>query len=255
MPYTLNAPADFRAANAAGVDALITDDPTLAARTLGLSRAELAPEALEPVARIRAPRYASDTGTRPRFRIRLAAVDRGSGVAGLRLQYRRSTEVATRWRPVLAETRAPSVIFRGRPGRTYRFRLRARDRLSNFSPYVYARTVVPLDDRSRRLRFSGGWARAGARRAYGGTLRRARRFGASMSAALPGNPGGADRAAKAERGAGEGELGRAQPGGVAARGLGGAAGGLPLAADAAGRPPDPCRGPGGRPDRGGRRGR
>ena len=181
VPYTLNAPADFRAARTAGVDALITDDPVLAARTLGLSRAELAPEALDPVARIRSPRYASDTGTRPRFRVRIAAVDRGSGVAGLRLQYRRRTDVATRWRPVLAETRAPSVIFRGRAGRTYELRLRARDRLSNFSPYVYARTTVPLDDRSRRLRFSASWARTGARRAYGGTLRRALRNGASMS--------------------------------------------------------------------------
>ncbi len=181
VPYTLNAPAEFRAARAAGVDALITDDPALAARVLGLSRAQLAPEALAPVARIRVPRYTSDAGTRPRFRVRMAATDRGSGVAGFRLQYRRNTTVATRWRPVLAETRAPSIIFRGRPGRTYQLRLRARDRLGNFSPYVYARTTVPIDDRSRRLRFRGNWARTRGRRAYGGKLRRALRPGASMT--------------------------------------------------------------------------
>jgi len=181
VPYTLNEVAEFRASRAAGVDALITDDPALAARTLGLSRRQLAPDTLKPVARIRAPRYASDTGRGARFRIRLAATDRGSGVAGLRLQYRRSTNVATRWRPVVRETQAPSVFFRGKPGQTYLFRLRARDRLSNFSPYVYARTSVPLDDRSPRLRFGAGWARTLERLAWKGTLRRALRPGAAMT--------------------------------------------------------------------------
>jgi glycerophosphoryl diester phosphodiesterase len=181
VPYTLNEPAEFRASRAAGVDALITDDPVLAARTLGLSRKELAPDLLDPVARIGAPRYSSDDGRRPRFRVRLAATDRGSGVAGLRLQYRRNTDASSRWLPVLRETQARLVYFRGRPGRTYLFRLRARDRLGNFSPYVYARTTVPLDDRSRRLSFAGRWAGSRARRAYEGTLRRALRPGAVMT--------------------------------------------------------------------------
>ena len=181
VPYTLNEVGEFRASRAARVDALITDDPALAARTLGLSRRQLAPEALKPVARIRAPRYASDTGRRPRFRIRLAATDRGSGVAGLRLQFRRNTNVATRWRAVARETQASSLFFRGKRGQTYLFRLRARDRLGNFSPYVYARTAVPLDDRSSRLRFRGGWVRAKERRAYDGTLHRATRPGARMA--------------------------------------------------------------------------
>ena len=181
VPYTLNEAAEFRASRVARVDALITDDPALAARTLGLSRRQLAPEALKPVARIRAPRYASDTGRRPRFRVRVAAADRGSGVAGLRLQYRRSANVGTRWRAVTRETLAPSIPFRGKRGQTYIFRLRARDRLSNFSPYVYARTSVPLDDRSPRLRFGAGWAPTRERRAYDGTLRRALRRGARMA--------------------------------------------------------------------------
>lgn len=181
VPYTLNEAAEFRASRAAGVDALITDDPVLAARVLGLSRRELAPDALKPVARIRAPRYASDSSRRTRFPIRLGATDRGSGVAGLRLQYRRNTNVATRWRPVVSETLARTVYFRGRPGRTYMFRLRARDRLGNFSPYVYARTSVPLDDRSPRLDFDRGWVRSRHRRAWKGTLRRAQGPAAAMT--------------------------------------------------------------------------
>lgn len=189
VPYTLNEVAEFRASRAAKVDALITDDPLLAARTLGLSRRQLAPEALKPVARIRVPRYASDVGRGPRFRVHLAATDRGSGVAGLRLQSRRNTNASTRWRAVLRETQARFVYFRGVPGQTYQFRLRARDRLSNFSPYVYARTSVPLDDRSSRLRFGGGWARSRARRAYRGTLRRALRPGAAMTFRFRGSRG------------------------------------------------------------------
>ena len=181
VPYTLNEAAEFRASRTAGVDALITDDPLLAARVLGLSRRQLAPDALKPVARLRAPRYASDTGRRARFRLRLGATDRGSGVAGLRLQYRRNTNVATRWKAVVRETLARSVAFRGRAGQSYLFRLRARDRLSNFSPYVYARTAVPVDDRSPRLDFGRGWIRTRDRRAWKGTLARAAGAGAAMT--------------------------------------------------------------------------
>ncbi len=181
VPYTLNEVAELRGARAAGVDALISDDPVLAARVLGLSRRQLAPDPLEPVARLRAPRYASDDSSRRRFRLRISGQDRGSGVAGLRLQFRRNTNVSTRWRPVVRETLARFVFFRGTPGVSYLFRLRARDRFSNFSPYVYGRTSVPLDDSSRRLRYSAGWARGRSRGAYERGVRRARRVGASFS--------------------------------------------------------------------------
>jgi hypothetical protein len=68
-------------------------------------------------------------------------------------------------------------VFRGRPGRAYLFRLRARDRFGNLSKYSYDGTVVPLDDRSRRLRLSRGWRRVRHRPAYGRTLRHARAAG------------------------------------------------------------------------------
>ena len=58
------------------------------------------------------------------------------------------------------------MYFRGRPGHTYQFRLRARDRLRQLQPVRYDQTAVPLDDRSRRLRFSSGWTRSTSRRAY-----------------------------------------------------------------------------------------
>ena len=103
VPYTLNTPAEFRASRTAGVNALITDDPVLAARTLGLSRRQLAPDALKPVARIRAPRYASDDSRRAARsdtaggRPTAAAASPGCGS-----QYRRNTNAATRWRAVAA---------------------------------------------------------------------------------------------------------------------------------------------------------
>ena len=48
VPYTLNDAAQVKAAAAAGVDALITDDPIMARRALGLPEPALDPPALAP---------------------------------------------------------------------------------------------------------------------------------------------------------------------------------------------------------------
>ncbi len=91
VPFTLNTAADIAGAAGVGVDALITDDPALGQRTLGLTRTQLAPDTIRPEAHVRAPRYASDTGRGPRFVMRISGEDRGSGVAGLTLETRRDS--------------------------------------------------------------------------------------------------------------------------------------------------------------------
>ena len=78
------------------------------------------------------------------------------------------------------KTLSHSLVFKGRPGRTYVFRLRALSRAGVLSRYVQARTVVPLDDRSKRIRYSRGWRRTGVKSAYGRTLTLAPRRGASL---------------------------------------------------------------------------
>ena len=134
----------------------------------------------DPVVRLTAPRYASDTARGPRFRLGLAARD-SSGLEKMTLEYRSNSEVATRWRLIGSDKVRRSALFTGRPGETYRFRLRARDSLGNRSPYSFGITTVPRDDRSPRLRFAGGWQRLRSTSAYERTLRRTRVSGASVS--------------------------------------------------------------------------
>ena len=181
VPFTLNTAADITGAAEVGVDALITDDPALGRRALGLTRAQLAPDRLRPGASIFAPRYASDSARGPRFRLSAAGQDRGSGVARLTLETRRNSNASTRWRRLRGAVSKRSVVFRGRPGETHSFRARARDRFGNLSRYAYAATTVPFDDRSPRLRFLRGWSRVRSRRAYRRGLRRTTSVGARLA--------------------------------------------------------------------------
>jgi hypothetical protein len=152
---------------------LLAAAPTAGAPTV--SQAD--PDRTRPVVHLLAPGHASDFSLGRRFQVRWFGTDRGSGIARYRLEARRSTNVSPRWRTVIDGTTDTTAAFRGRPGVTYLFRLRARDRAGNLSRYDYDQTVVPRDDRSRHLRYSRGWHRIRRGAAYGRTLTRARRAG------------------------------------------------------------------------------
>jgi glycerophosphoryl diester phosphodiesterase len=186
VPFTLDTENDIRTATATGVDALITNDPFMAQRALGISRAGAAPDRRRPVVRLDAPNYASDRSRTRRIPIRWRGVDQGSGVARYRLEVRRRTNAATPWRVLVDGTTRTRASFRGLPGASYAFRLRARDRSGNLSRYAYDKSLVPLDDRSRRIRYSPGWRRVRSRRAYGRSVRRGRR-GASATLVFRGS--------------------------------------------------------------------
>jgi hypothetical protein len=148
---------------------------------LAASLPQAAPAAhAAPVVRLIVPRYASDTARGPRFRLRLAARDRDE-LDAMTLEVRSNSDVATRWRRLGPDKVRRSARFTGRPGETYRFRVRARDTSGIRSPYSYGITTVPRDDRSPRLRYGDGWRRVRSAGAYEGTLRRARRPGAGTS--------------------------------------------------------------------------
>ena len=109
VPYTLDAAADIKAAAALRVDAVITNDPLMAQRALGLRRADLAPDRIRPRVRLVAPR-ASDTGRGRRFRIRWSGSDRGSGSPATA-----SRRGATRTSPLAGSACAPARAAAPRP--------------------------------------------------------------------------------------------------------------------------------------------
>jgi hypothetical protein len=153
---------------------------TIAVALAGSARAQPTADRTDPVVHLFAPAYASDTSRDRHFRIRWQGVDSGSGIAGYRLQVRPNADIATRWRIVRTAPNARTATFRGRPGHAYVFRVRSRDLDGNLSTYAYASTVVPLDDRSRRIRRSPRWLRVRDRDAYGGGVSRTVAAGSSM---------------------------------------------------------------------------
>ena len=145
------------------------------------------------------PLVASRDGVRGEFRVRWSGFDRGgSGLRvfsvdfrenGPRGRTRRGADrrpLDTAWRSIRRGTSLRSVRFRGRPGHSYQFRLRAVDRAGNVSPFVSATTIVPFDERVRDVRFRGRWNVLRARPAYFGRFSASASRGASVAFAYRG---------------------------------------------------------------------
>lgn len=147
--------------------ALASDFDNLASNATGVDAG--GNDTLAPSPSLRAPRFASDSSTTSRFRLRWSATDSGSGVASYDLTVRRVgvARIATAARTLLRATRRRTVTFRGRAGATYEFGLVATDRAGNASHRVLRRTVVPVDDSTRAARYSSSWRRLRQRSAYG----------------------------------------------------------------------------------------
>ena len=58
---------------------------------------------------------------------------------------------APQWRTILSRSKDTSVVFRGRTGRAYEFRVTAFDRAANASTPATGTLVFPVDDRNRRM--------------------------------------------------------------------------------------------------------
>ena len=137
----------------------------------------LAADTEPPTVQLSAPVYASDRSRDRAFYLRW----RGRGdIARYRLEVRPNGIVVGRWRTVAITTRT-RASFTGKPGITYVFRLRARDRTGNLSSYDYRRTSVPIDDRNPHVGRGPGWELVRHRPAWGGTLTRARRAGLELA--------------------------------------------------------------------------
>ena len=173
VPYTLNTPADVLAAYQAGVDAVITDDPLMARRALGIPDPGTG-DTTGPVVTLRT-REATWRKNRSRvIDLRWTGTD-PDGLAGYEAQIRRLG--ATRWRMVSRGGR-PAIDFKAKAGRVYELRVRAQDDRGNLGEYTVGRLTVPIDERHRVIRLDRDARRVKRRSAWNGRLAIARRRGA-----------------------------------------------------------------------------
>ena len=91
-----------------------------------------------------------------------------------------ASQAEPQWRTLLDKAPVNGLHFRGESGDAYRFRITATDRALNSASVVTDPVLIPVDDRDRRLlRLSRGWKRTRAADAWGGTVVRAARAGAT----------------------------------------------------------------------------
>ena len=84
------------------------------------------------------------------------------------------------WRTLLDQAPTTGLHFRGTSGDAYRFRITARDRALNSATIVTDPVLIPVDDRDRGLlHLSRGWGRTRAEGAWGRTVVKAKRAGAT----------------------------------------------------------------------------
>ena len=176
----------FTKGNALRLEIAQDDDPFIKSSTLPSSLTiskvalELPVRSAGPDARVEAPLLASNVSRGPRFAF--IATSRSGDLAGIS-----RFEATTRdTRGGVARAAGPNaagfVLFRGRPGRTYRHTARLFDRRGVPGQSAGAVTLVPLDDRrSRSVRYRGSWRRVSSRRAWRKRLSRSSRRGARLS--------------------------------------------------------------------------
>ena len=86
------------------------------------------------------------------------------------------------WEPLVERTALTGVHFRGDSGSAYQFRITAVDRAANRTAIVTDPLVLPVDDRDRGLwKLSSDWQRSRSSSAWGGTVVRAEKAGASAT--------------------------------------------------------------------------
>jgi hypothetical protein len=110
----------------------------------------------------------------------------GSGVAHYTVEVSEvsdgagASQTEPQWRTLLDKAPTNSLHFRGESGDAYRYRITATDRALNSASIVTDPVLIPVDDRDRGLlRLTRGWKRARVANAWGRTVVRAKRAGAT----------------------------------------------------------------------------
>jgi hypothetical protein len=92
----------------------------------------------------------------------------------------------TPYRPLGGPTALTRKYFRGDAGSAYRFRVTAIDRANNRTQAVSGVLSIPVDDRDPQLVLSRGWKRLGLPKAWGRTVIRSTRKGATAKLTFTG---------------------------------------------------------------------
>jgi hypothetical protein len=130
-------------------------------------------------------RLASETGHSRTVLISWQASDaNGAGVAYYSVEVRELSDgikaaKAGPWRTLNDRTTLTGVHFRGDSGSAYEFRVTAVDRAANRTAIVTDPLVLPVDDRDRGIWKLSGWTRKRSSSAWGLTVVRARKAGAT----------------------------------------------------------------------------
>jgi hypothetical protein len=110
----------------------------------------------------------------------------GSGVAHYSVEVSEvadgagASQAEPEWRTLLDKAARNALHFRGESGDAYRFRITATDRALNSANIVTDPVLIPVDDRDRGiLHLSRAWKRSPATNAWGRTVVRAQRHGAT----------------------------------------------------------------------------
>jgi hypothetical protein len=91
-----------------------------------------------------------------------------------------ASQAEPEWTTLLDKSPSNGLHFRGESGDAYRFRITATDRALNSASIVTDPVLIPVDDRDRGiLDLSRGWQRTRAANAWGRTVVRAQRPGAT----------------------------------------------------------------------------
>jgi hypothetical protein len=123
------------------------------------------------------PRFASGGSRSRSFTVAWQGDDGkdGSGVAGFTLDGRDLRSKS--WKTLMGRSTDVSRRFRGKAGQSYEFRVSAFDRANNRGPFATGKVTVPFDDAD--LRLSKGWKQLKSSGAWGGSVVRASKRGAT----------------------------------------------------------------------------
>jgi hypothetical protein len=119
-----------------------------------------------PIAQLRAPPLASSAARGPKVVLSWSAS--GASVGAFTLQVQQTSAGGRGWRTLLGATTRRSLVFGGREGATYTFRVRATATSGVTGPWAAATTVIPSATRVPGARYLGHWRLVRVRDAWNG---------------------------------------------------------------------------------------